>query len=136
MISRMHVNKNVISHQGSAEIIMYYVLKIVITTLLIVAISEVSKRSSLIGAILASVPLVSVMAMLWLYVDTKDIEKVSELSTSVFWLVLPSLVLFVLLPVLLKFGWGFYVSLFASISVTVLSYFVMVSTLNYFGVKL
>lgn len=115
---------------------MYYVLKIVITTLLIVAISEVSKRSSLIGAILASVPLVSVMAMLWLYVDTKDIEKVSALSTSVFWLVLPSLVLFILLPVLLKFGWGFYVSLCASISVTVLSYFVMVSALNYFGVKL
>lgn len=115
---------------------MYYVLKIVITTLLIVAISEVSKRSSLIGAVLASVPLVSVMAMLWLYVDTKDIGKISALSTSVFWFVLPSLVLFVLLPVLLKFGWGFYLSLSVSIAATILSYFAMASALNYFGVKL
>ena len=106
---------------------MYYVLKIAVTTLLIVAISEVAKRSSLIGAILASVPLVSVLAMFWLYVDTKDIEKVSALSTSVFWLVLPSLVLFVLLPLLLKFGWGFYLSLSASIAATIISYFAMVS---------
>ena len=115
---------------------MYYVLKIAVTTLLIVAISEVAKRSSLIGAILASVPLVSVLAMFWLYVDTKDIEKVSALSTSVFWLVLPSLVLFVVLPLLLKFGWGFYLSLSASVAATIISYFAMVLALNYFGVKM
>ncbi len=115
---------------------MYYVLKIIITTLLIVAISEVSKRSSLIGAVLASIPLVSVMALLWLYIDTNDIEKVGALSTSIFWLVLPSLVLFILLPVLLKFGWGFYLSLMVSIAATVLCYFAMIFSLNYFGVKL
>ena len=115
---------------------MYYFLKIVITTLLIVAISEVSKRSSLVGAILASVPLVSVLAMLWLYIDTKDIEKVSAFSSSVFWLVLPSLVLFVLLPGLLKLGWGFYLSLSLSITATIVSYFALVSALNYFDIKL
>lgn len=115
---------------------MHHLLKIIITTLLIVAISEVSNRSSQIGAVLASVPLISVMAMLWLYIDTKDVEKVSVLSASIFWLVLPSLVLFVLLPLLLKLGWGFYLSLSASIASTVLSYFAMISALNYFGIKL
>lgn len=62
----------------------YYILKIVITTFLIVLISEIAKRSSLMGAILASVPLVSVLAMIWLYIDTKDIAKISTLSSSIF----------------------------------------------------
>ena len=62
----------------------YYILKITITTLLIVLISEIAKRSSFVGAVLASVPLVSVLAMLWLYVDTEDISKVSALSSSFF----------------------------------------------------
>jgi hypothetical protein len=69
---------------------------------LVLAISEIARRSSFAGALLASIPLVSVLAIIWLYVDTKDVAKVSALSTSVFWLVLPSLVLFVTLPVLLK----------------------------------
>lgn len=114
----------------------YYTLKIVITTLLIVAISEISKRSTFIGAVLASVPLVSVLAMTWLYVDTKDVSKVSLLSTSVFWLVLPSLTLFVTLPLLLKQNIGFYISISISILVTVFSYWVMISILNYFGIRL
>lgn len=115
---------------------MYYLLKILITTLLIIAISEISKRSSFLGALLASIPIISVLAMLWLYIDTKDIEKVSNLSSSVFWLVLPSLVLFILLPVLLKLGWGFYLSLGVSITATVISYFVMVFVLKNFGIEL
>lgn len=115
---------------------MYYLLKIAITTLLIVAISEISKRSTFVGALLASIPLVSVLAILWLYIDTKDIEKISNLSTSVFWLVLPSLVLFIVLPVLLKFGWGFYLSLGTSIVATIFSYFVMVFVLKQFGITL
>jgi hypothetical protein len=114
----------------------YYLLKLAITTILIVAISEISKRSTLAGAILASIPLVSVLAMLWLYVDTKDVTKVSSLATSVFWLVLPSLALFVSLPLLLKQGLSFYLSMGVSIGITVLCYFLMLAALNHYGVKL
>ncbi len=114
----------------------YYLLKLAITTILIVAISEISKRSSLAGAILASIPLVSVLAMLWLYIDTKDASKVSSLATSVFWLVLPSLALFVSLLLLLKQGLNFYLSMGVSIGITVLCYFLMLIVLNHFGVKL
>jgi hypothetical protein len=114
----------------------YYLLKLAITTILIVAISEISKRSSLAGAILASIPLVSVLAMLWLYIDTKDTSKVSSLATGVFWLVLPSLALFVSLPLLLKQGLNFYLSMGVSIGITVLCYFVMLAVLNHYGVKL
>ncbi len=114
----------------------YYVLKIVITTLLIVLISEIAKRSSFVGALLASVPLVSVLAMLWLYIDTKNISKVSALSSGIFWLVLPSLSLFVTLPLLLKQGINFYLSISLSIGVTIFSYWIMISVLNHFGIKL
>ncbi len=114
----------------------YYLVKIVITTALIVLISEIAKRSTLAGAILASVPLISVLAMIWLYVDTKDVTKVIDLATSVFWLVLPSLALFVTLPLLLKQGLNFYLSMGISIGITVSCYFLMISLLNHYGVKL
>lgn len=114
----------------------YYILKIAVTTLLVVLISEIAKRSSFVAAVLASVPMVSVLAMLWLYIDTKDISKVSSLSSSIFWLVIPSLALFVTLPLLLKLGVNFYLSISFSIAVTILSYWFMIWMLNYFGVKL
>lgn len=116
--------------------VLYYVVKIAVTTLLIVLISEIAKRSSFWGAVLASIPLISVLAMVWLYIDTKDIAKISALSTSVFWLVLPSLVLFILLPVLLKQGLHFYLSLLLSLLVTVACYWVTVLVLQHYGVKL
>jgi len=88
-----------------------YVIKAFITTALIVAVSEVSKRSSLLGGLLASLPLVSFLALMWLYLDTKDTGKVAALSSSIFWLVLPSLVFFLALPpLLLKLKMNFYLS--------------------------
>jgi hypothetical protein len=116
--------------------LIYYLVKIALTTILIVAISEIAKRSSFVGAILASIPLVSVLAMLWLYIDTRDVARVSSLSTSVFWLVLPSLALFVSLPLLLKQGLNFYLSIGISIALTVTCYWLMVTILGHFGIKL
>ena len=114
---------------------LYYLTKIAITTALIVIISEVAKRSSLIGAVLASIPLVSVLAMLWLYIDTKDIEKISALSSNIFWLVLPSLVLFIVLPLLLKQGLSFYLSMGISVVLTIVAYGLLLIILDYFGIK-
>ena len=74
--------------------------------------------------------------MLWLYVDTGDAGKVSELASSVFWLVLPSLALFVALPVLLAKGVGFYPSLVVSIGITAVCYWLMVVALRHYGVEL
>ncbi len=114
----------------------FYITKIAITTASIVLISEVAKRSSFIGALLASIPLISVLAMIWLYVDTKDVTKVSSLATSVFWLVIPSLTLFVSLPLLLKAGINFYLSISIAIALTIFSYWLMVTILGYVGIKL
>lgn len=114
----------------------YYITKIVITTALIVLISEISRRSTLVGAILASVPVVSVLAMIWLYIDTKDTERVSQLSSSIFWLVIPSLGLFIALPLLLKIGLNFYSSLGIAIVVTAMLYWLTTWLLSHFDIYL
>jgi len=114
----------------------YYIVKVVISAILIVAISEISKRSTLIGAVLASIPLVSVLAMIWLYIDTRDVARVTGLATGIFWLVLPSLALFISLPLLLKQGFNFYLSMTLSILITVICYWLMVTILDQVGIKL
>ncbi len=114
----------------------YYIIKVVVSAILIVAISEVSKKSSLIGGIFASIPLLSVLAIIWLYIDTKSIDKVSQLSTSVFWLVIPSLSLFIILPILLKMKIHFYIALPISILGMVLFYYLMIYLLTKIGVEL
>jgi hypothetical protein len=115
---------------------LYATLKVLLTSVLIVAVSETAKRSSLFGAVLASVPLISVLAMIWLYIDTRDVEKIADLATGIFWLVLPSLVLFVALPLLLRNGVDFYASLALSIALTVSAYFAMIYALRLAGIEL
>jgi hypothetical protein len=110
------------------------ITKIAVTAVLVVAISEVAKRSSLLGALLASIPLTSVLAMVWLYVDTGDAHKVADLASGIFWLVLPSLVLFIVLPVLIRSGWAFAPSLAVASGLTVAGYFLMLAILKRLGV--
>jgi hypothetical protein len=114
---------------------LYATFKVLLTSVLVVAVSETAKRSALFGAIIASVPLTSVLAMIWLYIDTGDTEKVARLATGIFWLVLPSLVLFIALPILLRAGVDFYVSLAASVALTVAAYFAMIYTLRLTGIE-
>ena len=100
----------------------YYAIKILLSSLVLVAVSEIAKRSSLLGALLASLPLTSLLAFVWLYVDTGDVHKVSALSADIFWLVLPSLPLFLVLPWLLKSGWSFWLSLGVAALVSAVCY--------------
>ena len=112
----------------------YYLTKLLITSVLVVAISEAAKRSSLLGAVLASVPLVSVLGIVWLYIDTRSVERVAALANGVFWLVIPSLLLFIALPLLLRHGMNFFLSLGLSIALTVAGYFAMVALLRRFDI--
>jgi hypothetical protein len=101
---------------------LYLITKFAATALIVVAVSELAKRSTLAGAILASIPTVSVLAMIWLYLETRDTDRVANLSLDIIWLVLPSLVLFVVLPLALRVGIGFWLSLMAGIAATALAY--------------
>ena len=115
---------------------LYATIKVLLTSVLVVAVSEAAKRSALFGALIASIPLTSVLAMVWLHVDTGDTEKIARLSTGVFWLVLPSLVLFLSLPILLRAGLDFYPSLAISTALTVAAYFTMLYILSLAGIEI
>ena len=113
-----------------------YALKIGLSALILVAIAEVAKRSTFWAAAVASLPLTSLLAFVWLYLDTGDVQKIAALSGSIFWLVLPSLLLLVLLPILLRSGWGFWLSLGVSSAATALAYLGMIKLLAAFGIRL
>lgn len=99
-----------------------YIVKVVVSALVIVAVSEIAKRSSFWGAVLASLPLTSLLAFVWLHVETGDAERIAALSLDIFWLVLPSLLLFLLLPLLLRAHWGFWPGLAVSCAATAAAY--------------
>lgn len=113
-----------------------YTIKIILTLVVIIAVSEIVKRSSFWAAALASLPLTSLLAFVWLYVDTGNTQKVMALSHGIFWLVIPSLVLFVLLPLFLRSGWNFWISLGMASVATALAYFCMVWMLGRFNINL
>ena len=114
----------------------YYITKIIITTLLIVLISEITKRSSLMGALLAAVPLVSILAMTWMYVDTNSSNSAVEFSNKIVWLIAPSMTLFILFPILIKRGMSFYPSMAISVASTIVAYYLMILILGKFGIKM
>jgi hypothetical protein len=113
---------------------LYLFLKTIITGITIVAVSEIAKRSSWVAAALASLPLTSILAMIWLYIDTRDVQAVVSLSISIFWMVLPSLLFFMAFPLLVKAGLRFYPALAVSILTMCISYVGYVRLLEKFGV--
>lgn len=115
---------------------LYYALKVAISALLIVAIAEISKRSSGFAALLAALPLTSLLAFIWMRFEGVAVDRIAELSQQIFWLVLPSLALFLLLPWLIKLGINFWISLVLSMAVTVLCYLTLLPVLRKFGVQL
>lgn len=115
---------------------LYYTLKVLISALLIVAISEIAKRSSGFAALVASLPITALLAFVWLHLEASPPERIAELSSQIFWLVLPSLPLFLLLPLLLRHELNFWVSLFLSMGVTAGCYLALLSFLRRLGAGL
>ena len=115
---------------------LYYALKVIISALLIVAISEIAKRSTGFAALVASLPLTSLLAFIWLQLEDSPPEKIAELSNQIFWLVIPSLLLFLLLPLLLKHGLSFWISLGISVAATAGCYLAFLPLLRRMGVGL
>ncbi len=115
---------------------MQQIFKILLSALIIYAVSEVAKRSSLFGALLASLPTVSILAMIWFWRDTHDPVRVARLSSGIFWLVLPSLALFALLPpLLLRWQLSFPIALALACSATILCYFALIAVLKQFRIQ-
>ena len=88
----------------------------------IVAASEIAKKSTLYGAIVISIPFMSIMSLIWLYNDTKDVTKVADYAEGILWLVIPSLLLFMILPYLLRRDWSFEAAMAIGILATIVAY--------------
>lgn len=112
-----------------------YLIKLFLSAGMIVLISEVAKKSPHLGALVGSLPLVSLIAITWLFYETHDIKRIQEHSIGVFWYVIPSLVFFVLFPMCLN-KMHFWWSMTVSIAATFIAYLIMVWILAKFGMKL
>ena len=101
-----------------------------------VVISEIAKRSSIFAAVLASLPLTSILAFVWMNHDAENTEAIRQLSYGIFWMVIPSLAFFIMLPVLLKTGMRFYPSLILSCFGTAILYAGYAKVISVLGIKI
>lgn len=100
----------------------YLILKAALSGVIIAIVSEVARRAPGLGALIASLPLISVLGMIWLWRDTADPIRMAEHASATFWYVLPSLPMFLLIPALLKRGMGFWPALGAGCALTIALY--------------
>ena len=104
----------------------YLAIKAVLSGILIAIVSEVAKRYPGFGGLIASLPLVSVLGMVWLWRDRPDAANMAAHAQATFWFVLPSLPMFLLIPAMLRHGIAFWASLLAGCLLTILLYSLMV----------
>ena len=97
-------------------------MKALVSGAIIAIASEVARRWPAVGGLIVSLPLVSILTFLWLWTGTRDPEKIARLSVSAFWFFLPSMPMFLLLPLLLRNGFGFWLAMGLSIGLTALLY--------------
>lgn len=113
----------------------WIITKYAITAALVVLVSEVAKRSDRVGALIASLPLVTLLTLIWLYVEKQPAEKIANHAWYTFWYVVPTLPMFLLFPVLLA-RFGFWPALGLSALITVVSFGVFALAVRPFGIRL
>ena len=114
----------------------WYIIKLALTALIILVVSEISKRLPLLGSLIASLPLISVLGMIWIFQETKDNQKIITHAEGTFWYMLPSLPMFLVMPWMMKKGFSFYLSLGAGILLTIILYVLMTKLLSRFGLNI
>ena len=115
---------------------LYLAIKAVISGIIVAVVSEIAKRYPGFGALIASLPLVSVLGMMWLWAEKPDAENMAAHAGATFWYVLPSLPMFLLIPALLRHGMNFYLSLALGCALTIVLYVLMTWLAPRFGLQL
>ncbi len=115
---------------------LYLIFKAAVSGVLIAVASEVARRWPGWGALIVSLPLVSLLTFIWLWVDTREPARIAELSTSAFWFFLPSMPLFLVLPLLLRSGVHFWLALLAACVMTIALYAMMALLAPKLGIRL
>ena len=115
---------------------LYLALKAGLSGIIVAIVSEIAKRNPGVGGLIASLPLVSVLGMIWLWRDTHDVTRLAQHSSATFWFVLPSLPMFLLIPELLRRGAGFWFAVLAGCVLTMVLYAAMIWLGPRLGLKL
>jgi hypothetical protein len=116
--------------------VLYLVIKAAVSGVIVAAVSEIARRYPGWGGLVASLPLTSLLAMLWLWRDTHDSARIAELSVSTMWFFLPSIPLFIVLPLLLRSGLVFWVAMALVVAGTLALYALMFWAAPRLGLKL
>jgi hypothetical protein len=116
--------------------VLYLIIKAALSGIIVAAVSEIARRYPGWGGLLASLPLTSLLAMIWLWRDSHDPERVAALTASVFWFILPSLPLFLAVPALLRSGVGFWATMTIAVLGTLALYALMFWAAPKVGIKL
>lgn len=113
----------------------WLIIKYLVTAGIVVLVSEMAKRSDKLGGLIAALPLVTFLALIWLYVDNQPTEKIANHAWYTFWYVVPTLPMFLAFPLLLQ-RIGFWPSLLASIAITVICFIIFSLIVRQFGIEL
>jgi hypothetical protein len=113
----------------------YLIMKYLITAGVVVLVSEFAKRSDKLGGLIAALPLVTVLSLIWLYVEHQPVSKIANHAYYTFWYVLPTLPMFLLFPYLLP-KWGFIITLISCVIFTMMMFAIFALIAKQFGVDL
>ena len=103
----------------------FFIVKALLSGVIVAVVSEVARRLPGLGGLIASLPLISVMGMIWLWRDKPDAAHMADHVQATFWFVLPSMPMFLLIPALLHRGWGFWPALVLGCLLTMILYAAM-----------
>lgn len=112
------------------------IVKYAVTAAIVVLVSEVAKRSDKVGALIASLPFVTILVLIWMFVEGEKTPKLANHAYYTFWYVLPTLPMFLLLPWMLRRGINFWLTLLASAGLTFVCFLLTAIVLKRFGIEL
>lgn len=113
----------------------WLVVKYLLTAGVVVLVSEMAKRSDKLGGLIAALPIVTFLALIWLYLENQSMEKIANHAWYTFWYVVPTLPMFLAFPILLE-KIGFWLALFASVAITVVCFILFSLIVRQFGIEL
>src|SRR3546814_264628 len=113
----------------------WLITKYLLTAAVVVLVSEFAKRSDRLGGLVAALPLVTILALIWLYLEHQPQEKIANHAWYTFWYVLPTLPMFLAFPVLLP-RFGFWSTLFVCVIITVVCFGLFALLVRHFGIEL
>lgn len=115
---------------------MQFLIKVIISALIIAGVAELAKKNTAMAAILIALPTMTILSMIWIYMDTKDLAKISAFSYEILLAVIPTLLFFMLIPLFIKLYNNFILALALSSIIMVIVFLIYAFVLGKFGIKL